>query len=79
MFYETLIKEADVVLEPNVKQISWSEFNKFNLMVHEGEKEAKRQLKQIKKLMAKANNPINKCKRVFNKIFKEQKLKAAVL
>ena len=79
LFYETLIKEADVVLEPNVKQISWSEFNKFNLMVHEGEKEAKRQLKQIKKLMAKANNPINKCKRVFNKIFKEQKLKAAVL
>lgn len=79
LFYEILIKEADVVIEPNVKQISWSEFNKFNLMVHEGEKEAKVQLKKIKELISNLNNPINKCKRAFKKFFKEKSLKAAIL
>lgn len=79
LFYETLIKEADIVIEPNVKQISWSEFNKFNLMVHEGEKETKKQLDKIKKLIIKLNNPINKCKRVFKNIFHKKDLKAAVL
>lgn len=79
LFYEILIKEADIVIEPNVKQISWSEFNKFNLMVHEGEKEAKAQLKKIKEAIANLNNPINKCKRALKKIFREKSLKAAIL
>ncbi len=48
LFYEILIKDADVVVEPNVKQISWSEFNKFNLMVSEGRKAAEAKLGEIK-------------------------------
>ena len=79
LFYETLIKEADVVIEPNIKQISWSEFNKFNLMVHEGEKETKLQLGKIKNLIKKSNNPINKCKKAVRNLFYKKDLKAAVL
>ncbi|GAB1401271.1 hypothetical protein MASR1M68_01820 [Elusimicrobiota bacterium] len=68
LFYEILIKEANVVLEPNIKQISWSEFNKFNLMVNEGEKEAKSKLPLIKQEIGKLNSPVSKCKRLFKKI-----------
>ncbi len=53
LFYEILIKDASVVIEPNVKQISWSEFNKFNLMVSEGKKAAEAKLEEIKQ---KLNN-----------------------
>lgn len=48
LFYEILIKDADVVVEPNVKQISWSEFNKFNLMVSEGRKATEAKIEEIK-------------------------------
>ncbi len=47
LFYEILIKDADVVVEPNVKQISWSEFNKFNLMVSEGQKATEAKIGEI--------------------------------
>lgn len=53
LFYEILIKDASVVIEPNVKQISWSEFNKFNLMVSEGRKAAEAKLEEI---LQKLNN-----------------------
>ncbi|MBQ3834999.1 MAG: patatin-like phospholipase family protein [Elusimicrobia bacterium] len=52
LFYEILIKDADVVVEPNVKQISWSEFNKFNLMVNEGKKATETKLEEIKQKLA---------------------------
>jgi hypothetical protein len=52
LFYEIPIKDADVVVEPNVKQISWSEFNKFNLMVSEGRKATEIKMEEIKKKLA---------------------------
>lgn len=79
LFYEILIKEANVVLEPNIKQISWSEFNKFNLMVNEGEKEAKSKLSLIKQEMDKLNSPVSKCKRLFKKFLtSKNNLKVAI-
>lgn len=79
LFYEILIKEANVVLEPNIKQISWSEFNKFNLMVNEGEKEAKSKLSIIKQEINKLNSPVSKCKRLFKKILTSRdNLKVAI-
>jgi NTE family protein len=79
LFYEMLIKEADVVLEPNIKQISWSEFNKFNLMVNEGAKEAKSKLLLIKQEMSKLNSPVSKCKRLFkNFLTSKDNLKVAI-
>ncbi|MDD5021023.1 MAG: patatin-like phospholipase family protein [Endomicrobiaceae bacterium] len=79
LFYEILIKEANVVLEPNIKQISWSEFNKFNLMVNEGEKEAKSKLSIIKQEINKLNSPISQCKRLFKKfLFSKDNLRAAI-
>ena len=53
LFYEILIKQADVVIEPNIKQISWSEFNKFNLMVNEGKKAAELKIQEIKNKLKK--------------------------
>lgn len=81
LFYEILIKQADVVIEPNIKQISWSEFNKFNLMVNEGKKAAEAKIAEIKKKLKKYNAPTAKCKRFIKKIFKhnDKNLKAALL
>ncbi|MDD2524098.1 MAG: patatin-like phospholipase family protein [Endomicrobiaceae bacterium] len=78
LFYEVLIKEANIVIEPNIKQISWSEFNKFNLMVSEGEKSAKAQLETIKKEINKFNAPAAKCKRLLKHFLKLTNLKAAI-
>lgn len=78
LFYEVLIKEANIVIEPNIKQISWSEFNKFNLMVSEGEKSAKTQLETIKQEINKFNTPTAKCKRLFKRFLKLNNLKAAI-
>lgn len=77
LFYEILIKEADIVLEPNIKQISWAEFNKFNLMVSEGEKAAKARLDEIKLSISKYNTPVSKCKRLIKHLLKSNALKAA--
>ena len=80
LFYEILIKQADVVIEPNIKQISWSEFNKFNLMVNEGKKAAESKVSEIKDKLKKYNAPTEKCKRFIKKIFKhnDKNLKAAL-
>ena len=80
LFYEILIKQADVVIEPNIKQISWSEFNKFNLMVNEGKKAAQSKVSEIKDKLKQYNAPTAKCKRFIKKIFRhdDKKLKAAL-
>ena len=80
LFYEILIKQADVIIEPNIKQISWSEFNKFNLMVNEGKKAAESKIAEIKNKLKKYNTPTAKCKRFIKKIFKhdDKNLKAAL-
>lgn len=79
LFYEILIKEANVVLEPNIKQISWSEFNKFNLMVNEGIKEARLKLPVIKREIKRLNSPLSQCKRLFKKfINSKDNLRAAI-
>lgn len=80
LFYEILIKQADVVIEPNIKQISWSEFNKFNLMVNEGKKAAELKISEIKNKLKKYNAPTAKCKRLIKKIFNhnDKNLKAAL-
>ena len=78
LFYEILIKQADVVIEPNIKQISWSEFNKFNLMVNEGKKAAESKVQEIKNKLKKYNAPTAKCKRFIKKIFNHNNLKAAL-
>ena len=80
LFYEILIKQADVVIEPNIKQISWSEFNKFNLMVNEGKKAAELKIAEIKNKLKKYNAPTAKCKRLIKKIFNhnDKNLKAAL-
>ena len=80
LFYEILIKQADVIIEPNIKQISWSEFNKFNLMVNEGKKAAESKLAEIKNKLRKCNAATAKCKRFIKKLFKhgDINLKAAL-
>lgn len=79
LFYEILIKDADVVIEPNIKQISWSEFNKFNLMVSEGKKATESKLDEIKSKIKKYNSPKEKCKRFIKTILKQNSgLKAAL-
>ena len=80
LFYEILIKNADVIIEPNIKQISWSEFNKFNLMVNEGKKAAETKIQEIKNKLKKYNAPTAKCKRFIKKIFNhnDKNLKAAL-
>jgi len=80
LFYEILIKQADVIIEPNIKQISWSEFNKFNLMVNEGKKATESKIAEIKNKLKKYNTPTAKCKRFIKKIFKhdDKNLKAAL-
>ena len=79
LFYEILIKQADVVIEPNIKQISWSEFNKFNLMVNEGKKAAELKVNEIKNKLKKYNAPTAKCKRFIKKLLKHNhNLKAAL-
>ncbi len=77
LFYEVLIRDADVVIEPNIKQISWSEFNKFNFMVSEGEKVAVSNLDKIKQAINKFNTPVSKCRRFVKKILKHNTCKAA--
>ena len=72
LFYEILIKQADVVIEPNIKQISWSEFNKFNLMVNEGKKAAELKVAEIKNKLKKYNAPTAKCKRLIKKIWSKR-------
>lgn len=80
LFYEILIKQADVIIEPNIKNISWSEFNKFNLMVNEGKKAAELKIKEIKNKLKQYNAPTAKCKRFIKKVFnrKNNNLKAAL-
>lgn len=79
LFYEILIKQADVIIEPNIKQISWSEFNKFNLMVNEGKKAAELKVQEIKNKLKEYNAPAAKCKRFIKKILKHNhNLKAAL-
>ena len=80
LFYEILIKQADVIIEPNIKQISWSEFNKFNLMVNEGKKAAESKIAEIKNKLKKYNTPTARCKRLIKKIFNhnDKNLKAAL-
>lgn len=78
LFYEILIKQADVVIEPNIKQISWSEFNKFNLMVNEGKKAAELKVQEIKNKFKKYNAPTAKCKRFIKKLLNHNNMKAAL-
>ncbi|MGE4385373.1 MAG: patatin-like phospholipase family protein [Endomicrobiaceae bacterium] len=78
LFYEVLIKEANVVIEPNIKQISWSEFNKFNLMVSEGEKAASAQMDLLKKEINKFNTPVSRCKRILKNFLRTVDFKAAI-
>ena len=79
LFYEILIKQADVVIEPNIKQISWSEFNKFNLMVNEGKKAAQSKVTEIKNKLKEYNAPGAKCKRFIKKFLNHNhNLKAAL-
>ena len=42
-----------MLINPNVKQTSWTEFNKFDLMVYEGKKATKN---KITELNQKLNN-----------------------
>lgn len=42
------IKEADAVISPAVKYMHWSEFDKLDFMIHEGEKAASAKLLEIK-------------------------------
>ena len=44
------LKEADLVIQPKVKQLSWADFNKVNEIIKAGEIEATDNLDKIKKL-----------------------------
>lgn len=48
LLYKQLIKDADIIIEPNVNCISWTEFNKFNLMVYEGKKATEQKIQELK-------------------------------
>ena len=53
LLYKELTKDVDMLINPNVKQTSWTEFNKFDLMVYEGKKATKN---KITELNQKLNN-----------------------
>ena len=53
LLYKELTKNVDMLIKPNVKQTSWTEFNKFDLMVYEGKKATKN---KITELNQKLNN-----------------------
>ena len=57
LFYKELTKDVDILIKPNIKQTSWTEFNKFDLMVFEGKKATENKIKEIKQ---KLNNIIYK-------------------
>ncbi|MEJ2618317.1 MAG: patatin-like phospholipase family protein, partial [Ignavibacteriaceae bacterium] len=44
------LKEADLVIQPKVKQLSWADFNKVNEIIKAGEIEAADNIDKIKKL-----------------------------
>ena len=47
------IREADIVLKPDVKNIFWADFSTFGHCVQKGEEEATRNLYKIKRLLAR--------------------------
>jgi NTE family protein len=47
------IREADIVLKPDVKNIFWADFSTFGHCVQKGEEEANKNLYKIKRLLAR--------------------------
>jgi NTE family protein len=45
------LREADLVIHPEVKQLSWTDFDKANEIISAGEKAAKENINAIKKLL----------------------------
>lgn len=45
------LKEADIVIHPNVKQLSWADFDMIDQIILAGEKAAKENINEIKKLV----------------------------
>jgi len=50
---QILIREADLVLKPDVQDVFWADFSKFDHCVQKGEKEANKKLDKIKRLLSK--------------------------
>jgi NTE family protein len=46
-------READLILKPEVQDVFWGDFSKFEYCVQKGEEEATRNLPRIKKLLSK--------------------------
>lgn len=53
LLYKELTKDVDMLIKPNIKQTSWTEFNKFYLMICECKKVTENKIKELKK---KINN-----------------------
>jgi NTE family protein len=47
------IQRADLVLKPDVQDVFWADFSKFDHCIQKGEEEANRSLNEIKKLLLK--------------------------
>jgi len=50
-YHDLQVKNADVLIEPNVGHYHWSEFDKIDYFIQEGEKAALKKLADIKKLL----------------------------
>lgn len=50
-FSDLQLKEADFVLSPGIKNISWMSFKKANFCVQQGEKEANLKIEEVKSLI----------------------------
>ena len=47
------VQGADIILKPDVQDVFWADFSKFDHCVQKGEEEAERNLNKIKKLLSK--------------------------
>ncbi len=55
-----ILKQADIVIRPNVGDIHWSEFKQLNFLVEEGERVTREILPQIKQIIRTKNGLWNK-------------------
>ena len=60
---ELLIKEADIVLKPEISGINWTEFDQIDTLIKQGETVVEKNIQQIKKRYAQMNYPWNRIKR----------------
>ena len=58
------IKDADIVIYPDIKHLHWAEFDKINMIIEEGYKAAEKKVSDIK-IKIKTGKIVDKIKGLF--------------